>query len=84
MIVQGGAWNECINARGKPVIEDGELVGGFVEMKISQNSVMGSTSKEYPYERVSADRWRAFVNRSVKLLKEKELTYTKVNDGIDR
>ena len=80
----GGSWNECINARGKPVIEDGELVGGLVEMKISQNSVMGSTSKEYPYERVSAERWRAFVNRSVKLLKEKELTYTKVNDGIDR
>ncbi|MBR5599141.1 MAG: hypothetical protein IKW39_03775 [Alphaproteobacteria bacterium] len=64
--------------RGKPIIENGEVVGGQISAKISWSSILGCCDKEYPYEKVSLERWKSFVHKSIKLNMEKKSEFKKM------
>ena len=74
----GRGYAERLNAEGKPIIENGEVVGGLISAKISQYLPYGGHILEHPQEEVSLECWKAFVHKSIKVNHEKSLKMARI------
>ncbi len=66
----GGSWKETINISGFPKLENGEIVGGIIEGTVSYSGTGGTTTKKIEGE-VTLERWKAYVNNSIRTEQEK-------------